>query len=98
MKIFSILTYNILITLCYFGLFLYKSWNVSGGDIFLLFATGVSISIHAIILIIIYSKRESLFFKSLIGLIIGALLCGIIYFTIENSKSKKMPRVEIDFH
>lgn len=86
---------NLGITILYFVLFMFLLWNVSGGDIFLLFLFGCFVIIHCVILVSIYFKRKQLLYKSLLGVLFGVIISLLIYKSIDVSKSHKEPQVEV---
>ena len=86
---------NLGITILYFVLFMFLLWDVSGGDIFLLFLFGCGVIVHCLILVGIYFKRKQLLYKPLLGVFFGIIISLLIYKSIDILKSNKEPQVEI---
>ncbi len=84
---------NFLIFDIYFFLLLYLTFGVSGGDIFLILATGFLMLLHVIIVLIVCFKDRSKLFKSLVGILLGLLLAFIVFEILEFQRSKIEPKV-----
>jgi hypothetical protein len=71
---------NLVINLIYVFLIFYRGYGVSGGDLFIIVISEISIFIHLMILILmgIFSNRKS-YYWGILGVLIGTLISFLIF-------------------
>lgn len=85
---------NLFIVLIYFFTYLYLAWNKSGGDIFLYLIFFTTILIHSIIVAVALFKNKSDLLYSMIGIVLGGMVCLFFLKAIEYKKVKGRASVE----
>jgi len=85
---------NAFIVILYFTLYLWFFWNVSGGDIALIFTSGLSVLIQAIIILITFFRNKRKLVRAFIGLGIGLLTCIFAFKIIGYIKERTKPNIE----
>jgi uncharacterized membrane protein len=85
---------NFFSTLFYFSVCLFLTWNISGGDIALIFIYLISLFIHLTIIIVIFFKKKEKLISALCGIAIAMILSFLIYKIIDYKKGETQPKVE----
>lgn len=86
---------NATIEIVYFLVYLSLLWNISGGNIFLIFLFVCSVLLHVVVLVIIYYRNKKNRENSLFGVLIGIVVVAGVFCSVNYIKGLKKPSVEI---
>ena len=89
----AILINTMIVILYGFGYY-YMLKNVSGGDILLTFLFTISILLHVVCLFVKYIKKFKMVIAPISGVIIGFIICMVLFKLNEKSKRKQLLTVE----
>jgi hypothetical protein len=87
----KIIIINTVFVILYFTLFLMYAlcYSSGGGDILILMLTGIALIVHLVVTIIANIKSVKNVFNALIGILIGVLICYIIFSFVTEYKLNK---------
>lgn len=89
----AILINTIIVLLYGFGYY-YMLKNISGGDILLTFLFTVSILLHVVFIFVRHVKRVQMVIAPISGIIIGFIICMILFKLNEKNRKKQPITVE----
>lgn len=87
---------NLILPIVVQALIIHVVKGVSGGDIFAYLVVLFYISVQYLIVSLIFKKNKLYFKVSVIGLLIGCLICVVVFYNYNNQLEKtRKPNVEI---